>query len=71
MSIKDSYLNGKCPDCGSYIPNNALEGESCLNCSHVFWEEYDDFDIPGLWDMDDSMLIDDEELENMLDEDLF
>ena len=34
--IKDSYSNGKCPDCGEPIPDNVTEGQECKNCEHVF-----------------------------------
>jgi hypothetical protein len=36
-TIKQSYLDGECPDCGEPILDNATEGEGCLNCGHVFW----------------------------------
>jgi len=36
MSLKDSYVNGECPDCGQDIPDNVQEGNICSNCEHVF-----------------------------------
>lgn len=35
--IKNSYKNGKCPDCESSINENIEDGEECLNCGHVFY----------------------------------
>ena len=40
--IKNSYLNGTCPDCNIPIPNDVSNGESCSNCSHAFYEEHPD-----------------------------
>lgn len=37
--IKDTYLNGCCPDCGYEIPDNAQPEESCHNCGHVWYLE--------------------------------
>lgn len=34
--IKDNYDNGECPDCGEEIPDDALSGEECSNCGHVW-----------------------------------
>jgi O-acetyl-ADP-ribose deacetylase (regulator of RNase III) len=36
--IKDSYDFGLCPDCNTEIPDEVLDGESCSNCGHVFYE---------------------------------
>lgn len=49
-ALKDSskyaywhYEDGKCPDCGEDIPAEAVQGESCANCSHVWaWGPNDD-----------------------------
>ena len=38
MSVRDTYPNGACPDCGEPIPD-AGEGAACANCGHVFWED--------------------------------
>lgn len=35
-NIKDSYPDGKCPDCGEQIPVNIIDGDKCPNCGHVF-----------------------------------
>jgi hypothetical protein len=35
-NIKDSYPDGKCPDCGESIPDNIVGGDKCSNCGHVF-----------------------------------
>lgn len=33
----------ECPDCGSEIPSDAIRGEECENCGHVFnWGPVDD-----------------------------
>ncbi|HOS16057.1 MAG TPA: hypothetical protein PKX15_03435 [Bacteroidales bacterium] len=40
--IKESYPDGKCPDCGDEIPDNVKDGDECLNCGHIFWEERED-----------------------------
>jgi len=42
--IKDNYEGGVCPDCGLDIPPNAVEGEECSECGHVFWDASDDPD---------------------------
>jgi len=34
---KTVYDGGNCPDCGTPIPRNEVEGNSCRNCHHVFW----------------------------------
>lgn len=55
--LKDFYEDGLCPDCGEPIPDDAVEGEACHNCGHVFseprpddvYEHYSDaarFDLP-------------------------
>ena len=38
--VKNSYPNGKCPECSTKIPHNAVEGDSCTNCGMTFF--YDD-----------------------------
>lgn len=38
-SVKDSYINGECPDCYENIPEEAENGDECYNCGHVFYEE--------------------------------
>lgn len=35
-TIKQSYEDGICPDCGQDIPDNVADGEECTNCGHVF-----------------------------------
>ena len=40
--VKDSYDDGLCPDCEEEISNNAIEGDECGNCGHVFWVEDDE-----------------------------
>lgn len=37
--IRASYPGGVCPDCGWTIPDNVVEGETCRNCGHAFFEE--------------------------------
>ena len=37
--VKDAYEYGDCPDCGQEIPNNVEEGQSCSNCTHVFYSQ--------------------------------
>lgn len=39
MNVQDSYPNGDCPDCGEKIPEEAQDGENCLNCGHIWWLE--------------------------------
>lgn len=34
---RDNYPGGECPDCGEPIPHKANDGESCVNCGHVFF----------------------------------
>jgi hypothetical protein len=34
--VKAAYEDGRCPDCGSAIPDGIVDGESCDNCGHVF-----------------------------------
>jgi len=36
-TIKDSYPEGVCPDCGVLIPDNTVDGTECKNCGHVFY----------------------------------
>jgi DNA-directed RNA polymerase subunit RPC12/RpoP len=40
--IKDSYEDGKCPDCGKEIPDDVVDGEDCQDCPHVFVMPRDD-----------------------------
>ncbi len=35
--IKDSYPDGKCPDCGEQIPVDITDGDKCSNCGHIFF----------------------------------
>lgn len=35
-SIKASYPDGECPDCGEPIPSDVQEGDTCCNCGHTF-----------------------------------
>ncbi len=37
-TIKDSYEDGICPDCGEEIPDDVVEGQACENCEHAFYE---------------------------------
>ena len=37
MTISEEYESGLCPDCNLSIPNNAVEGDECINCGHVWW----------------------------------
>ena len=41
-SVKGSYENGACPDCGYEIPNDVQDGDRCENCPHVFYDETKD-----------------------------
>jgi hypothetical protein len=34
---KQVYENGECPDCGDNIDEDAVPGDPCFNCGHVFW----------------------------------
>jgi hypothetical protein len=34
-NMKDSYPDGKCPDCGELIPEDTNDGDKCSNCGHV------------------------------------
>ena len=36
-SIKDNYPYGICPDCKEPIPDNAVSGQKCGNCGHIFY----------------------------------
>jgi hypothetical protein len=38
--IKDNYNNGECPDCNDPIPDDMVTGGECINCGHVFQDEY-------------------------------
>ena len=57
MSVKDCYPGGQCPDCFEFIPDNAVEGDSCINCGHGFWADETEFDYN---DYDDELYFDDE-----------
>jgi ribosomal protein S27AE len=48
-NVKDCYPEGVCPDCGTDIPDDTVEGEECENgnCGHVFVAEHEDDDICG------------------------
>lgn len=35
-AIKDNYPEGICPDCGTLIPDDSVDGTECKNCGHVF-----------------------------------
>jgi uncharacterized Zn finger protein (UPF0148 family) len=37
MSIKGTYPDDECPDCGDPIAADAVDGDACPNCGHVFW----------------------------------
>ena len=39
MSVRDSYPGGECPDCGQPIPAEANDGDECVNCGHIFFED--------------------------------
>lgn len=46
---KGHYENGVCPDCQEDIPYDAIRGESCANCGHVWaWGVCDDEPEPEL-----------------------
>ena len=34
--VKNSYPNGKCPNCNTKIPHNLVEGDSCQTCDFEF-----------------------------------
>jgi len=36
--LKETY-NCECPDCGDPIDEHFQEGDDCLNCGHVFFED--------------------------------
>jgi hypothetical protein len=40
--VKDFYPDCLCPDCQDDIPDDAVEGEECLNCGHVFVYDHED-----------------------------
>ena len=63
MSVKDSYLNGVCPDCGEPIPDNAVDGQACVNCGHAFFEDYCDSEYVGEESIifEDDTIFDDED----------
>lgn len=35
-AIQDSYEFGICPDCDTAIPNDAVNGSTCVTCGHTF-----------------------------------
>ena len=35
-TIKDNYPEGVCPECKTWIPDDAVDGTECKNCGHVF-----------------------------------
>jgi hypothetical protein len=37
--VSQYYPQGECPDCGEDIPADAVAGQACKNCGHVFWPE--------------------------------
>lgn len=41
-NVKSQYKGGKCPDCGEEIPDDAIDGEDCSNCGHIFYLERED-----------------------------
>ena len=43
-AVYSSYPNELCPDCFHGIPKTVKDGESCLNCGHVFNVPKDDDD---------------------------
>lgn len=53
--VKKCYPDGICPDCADPIPDEAVEGDECVNCGHIFGvDEWDDlYDIDDLYDTDD------------------
>jgi hypothetical protein len=36
LKLLDMYYDGICPDCDTPIPTDAVEGDSCSNCGHVW-----------------------------------
>jgi len=35
-AVKAAYPGGVCPDCGTDIPDDVADGDSCENCDHTF-----------------------------------
>lgn len=35
-AVKNNYPDGVCPDCGTLIPDDAVDSAECKNCGHVF-----------------------------------
>ena len=35
-TIKNSYNEGECPDCGEPLPEEICDGYECVNCGHFF-----------------------------------
>ena len=53
--VKNSYIDGVCPDCQEPIPDDVAEGQECSNCTHAFFEEKAKrftFDVAGGFDID-------------------
>lgn len=49
------YEDGKCPDCGTPIPTDVVDGAGCANCGHVFHDQKPNDDenkpeVPGTSD---------------------
>lgn len=44
--MKQHYPEAVCPDCGEPIPDDAVAGNSCVNCDHVFVEPTPSDDDP-------------------------
>jgi hypothetical protein len=40
--VHAAYEGGVCPDCQEEIPDDAVEGDECSNCGHVFCQERED-----------------------------
>jgi len=36
LAVRQDYANTLCPDCNEPIPDDALIGEACNNCGHVW-----------------------------------